>query len=137
MPRHLIQRKACGYAMLQFRFRIKTEEKTMAMTRHELLRQELEARRAELAERAERIGADLQEPRSADFEEQASETEDDAALEGQERVALREIAAIDAAIARLEAGSYGICAKCGEEIAEARLEALPTAALCISCARGK
>ena len=43
------------------------------------------------------------------------------------------LAKIDEAIHRLEDGSYGICGDCGTEIAEARLTALPFAALCRSC----
>jgi DnaK suppressor protein len=41
----------------------------------------------------------------------------------------------DAALARLDAGIYGSCARCGRPIGEARLEARPSAALCIDCAR--
>lgn len=40
---------------------------------------------------------------------------------------------IDEALARLEEGSYGICASCEETIAEARLQALPFATLCRDC----
>lgn len=40
---------------------------------------------------------------------------------------------IDQALQRLEDGNYGTCAECGNEIAEARLRALPFATLCISC----
>jgi DnaK suppressor protein len=40
---------------------------------------------------------------------------------------------VEAALARLEAGAYGQCARCGREIAVERLEAIPYAALCISC----
>ena len=43
------------------------------------------------------------------------------------------LAKIDEAIRRLEAGGYGDCAECGAEIAEARLKALPFAALCRDC----
>jgi DnaK suppressor protein len=40
---------------------------------------------------------------------------------------------IDEAMHKLEAGTYGVCANCGTEIAEARLKALPFATLCRSC----
>ena len=40
---------------------------------------------------------------------------------------------IDAALRRLEDGSYGDCFECGEEIAEARLRALPFAVRCKEC----
>jgi RNA polymerase-binding protein DksA len=42
---------------------------------------------------------------------------------------------IDAALARIEDGTFGTCTNCGKEIAVARLEAQPWAALCIDCAR--
>ena len=41
---------------------------------------------------------------------------------------------IDAALDKLEDGAYGRCESCGDEIAPARLEAMPAARLCISCA---
>ncbi len=41
--------------------------------------------------------------------------------------------AIDAAIARLERGDYGICANCGEEIPLIRLKAVPFATYCVDC----
>jgi len=40
---------------------------------------------------------------------------------------------IDAALRRLEDGSYGDCFECGEEISEARLRALPFAVRCKDC----
>ncbi|EKM98018.1 TraR/DksA C4-type zinc finger protein [Acidocella sp. MX-AZ02] len=46
-----------------------------------------------------------------------------------------EIIAIDGALRRIEGGNYGICIKCGEEIAEARLRITPTATTCIDCAK--
>jgi len=44
-------------------------------------------------------------------------------------------ATIDEALARIADGTYGICATCGREIGEERLEALPWATLCIDDAR--
>jgi len=43
------------------------------------------------------------------------------------------LAKIDAALRRLEEGTYGDCFECGEEIAEARLRALPFAVRCKDC----
>jgi RNA polymerase-binding protein DksA len=45
------------------------------------------------------------------------------------------LAEIDAALERIENGTYGICTKCGKEIAPERLEAYPWASLCIDDAR--
>ena len=43
------------------------------------------------------------------------------------------IGQIDAALERVEAGTYGICARCGNEIPAERLEARPYAIYCVSC----
>lgn len=45
-----------------------------------------------------------------------------------------ELSQIDAALRRLEDGSYGECLECGEPIAVKRLELDPSAPLCIDCA---
>jgi len=45
------------------------------------------------------------------------------------------LAAIDEALARIEEGTFGVCQRCGNPIAEERLEALPWAILCIDCKR--
>ena len=44
-----------------------------------------------------------------------------------------EMQAIDEAISRLEAGSYGVCQDCGEHITPARLTAQPSARRCTAC----
>jgi DnaK suppressor protein len=44
------------------------------------------------------------------------------------------LAELDQALARLEQGSYGICERCGQPIAPARLAARPAARTCIACA---
>jgi len=41
--------------------------------------------------------------------------------------------AIDEALTRLSEGTYGICAECGIEVSEKRLEAVPFAKLCVQC----
>lgn len=61
-------------------------------------------------------------------------------FEQQRDLALRDhneqhLAAIDAALARLDAGTYGRCTSCHKPVAPERLEALPWAALCIDCQR--
>jgi DnaK suppressor protein len=42
---------------------------------------------------------------------------------------------IDAALVRIESGTFGICQRCGNPIGDERLEALPWATLCIDCKR--
>ncbi len=41
--------------------------------------------------------------------------------------------AIEEALARIDKGTYGVCRDCGEQIAEARLHAIPWTRVCISC----
>lgn len=40
---------------------------------------------------------------------------------------------IDSALAKIDDGTYGLCARCGREIPEERLQAVPYATLCVSC----
>jgi len=47
----------------------------------------------------------------------------------------RTLEQVDAALKRLEAGTYGRCEVCGELIDRARLDALPYAAQCLNCQR--
>lgn len=49
----------------------------------------------------------------------------------------REIARIDAALARVEAGEYGLCRDCGEPIGARRLAAMPDVVACAECATGR
>ena len=51
-----------------------------------------------------------------------------------ERSAVDQLAEIDAALARLAAGTYGRCERCGQEIPLERLAARPTARRCTPCA---
>jgi RNA polymerase-binding protein DksA len=48
--------------------------------------------------------------------------------------AREQVAAYDAALARLAAGTYGTCERCGQPIGAGRLEARPAATTCIRCA---
>ena len=54
----------------------------------------------------------------------------DMTLEGQARDSL---AQIERALARMDDGTYGVCARCGNVIPSERLEAMPEAELCVSC----
>ena len=44
---------------------------------------------------------------------------------------------IDDALAKIDAGTYGVCEQCSEAIGDARLEAMPAARLCIACASAR
>ncbi len=48
-----------------------------------------------------------------------------------------ELVSIDEALVRIDEGVYGECEECGEKITDARLKAIPWAALCITCQEKK
>ena len=95
----------------------------------------LERRLAYLENRLENIEDSLDDPKSRDWEEHAVETEGDEVMEELGLSGLEEIKAIKAAMDRIEAGTYGECVKCGEEISVERLEAVPHTPFCRNCAR--
>ena len=51
------------------------------------------------------------------------------------RQARTRLVEVDAALARIDAGTYGTCERCGRPVGEARLDARPEARWCIDCAR--
>ncbi len=105
------------------------------MTDTQALKIVLEHRLAELKQRAIRIEADMTTPMNADSEEQATEAADDEALASEDVMVTREIAAVIAAITRIDTGHYGKCATCGADIPPARLVAMPEALFCMECAQ--
>lgn len=89
----------------------------------------LQAEADELA--AEREPGDVQfDEESGEGDSLAVERERDLALSFQARAAVDEI---DAALAKILDGTYGICEQCGNTIPRERLRAIPFAALCVSC----
>jgi RNA polymerase-binding protein DksA len=65
----------------------------------------------------------------------ASETYERELDEGLEEDAREQLRQVEKALARIEAGEYGRCEVCGKEIPTERLEAVPSATLCIDDAR--
>ena len=91
-------------------------------------------RRDELNARLENVEKELDQPATTDWEDRSSERQGDEVLEALGQVEMNELRRIDAALDRIENGSYGSCQKCGNEISEARLELLPDTPLCKDCA---
>ena len=99
------------------------------------------ARASLLAERARlltELGEPIQAPGQMTYGSQAAAASQ--VFEQQRDLALRErsrgeLERIEAALRRLDAGTYGTCASCGGQIAAERLEAIPWAPTCIDCAR--
>ena len=52
---------------------------------------------------------------------------------GLQRSHERMLAEVEDALARMDAGTYGICQRCGVRIDSARLRAMPTALCCLDC----
>jgi DnaK suppressor protein len=106
----------------------------------------LESERAAYSRQAEALKAEADqlaeemEPGDIQFDEESGEggtmnveRERDLALSAQAQTAIEEI---DRALAKIDAGTYGICEQCGQPIPKARLKALPYAALCVACKSG-
>ena len=71
------------------------------------------------------------DPNFADSSQVTAERGEAEALASQLRDTLDEV---EMALTKLESGEYGNCESCGQPINPARLEAMPTARLCIDCA---
>ena len=104
------------------------------MTKNEDIAKELKTRLSELTGRLAEIESDLRKPLSADSEERATDLENQDALEGIKSSEIREVHQIQGALRRIAEGTYGVCVQCGADIDPKRLEALPIATRCISCA---
>jgi RNA polymerase-binding transcription factor DksA len=100
------------------------------------VRWRLEARLESLQGRLAEFNETLRQPEDDDFDEQAAELDDDDVLERLSRAGRTEVYLIEAALKRIEEGTYGKCVECGKAIAKRRLQALPEAEKCLSCARG-
>lgn len=117
---------------------------TMTPAQLERFETRLLAERAEAAERAAEFGDVMGEVRAARAGASADDEHDPEGptmtQEWSQRTAVladveHELAEIDRALARIADGTYGFCARCGKRITVPRLEARPTATLCIDCAR--
>jgi DnaK suppressor protein len=103
----------------------------------EIVRERLEALRESLRAESEAT-ADARDPVTLDQQSVGRLSRMDA-MAGQhmaaanERARQAQIVKIDAALRRLDDGDYGYCTDCDEPIAPKRLDADPTASLCIAC----
>jgi RNA polymerase-binding transcription factor DksA len=94
----------------------------------------LRTMRPSQARRAPAKSAELDQPVSEDFSEQAVEREGEEVLEDLGAAGQQEIRMIEAALDRIANGSYGTCVNCGDPIGDARLDVLPQAPRCRNCA---
>lgn len=119
---------------------------TSTMTPAQLERFEalLQRERTDAEERLAEFGDAMSEVRTARSDATADDEHDPEGptmtQEWSQRTAVladvrAELTEIEHALVRIADGSYGICARCGKRITVGRLDARPTATLCIDCAR--
>ena len=104
---------------------------------------QLEKYKKQLLEQRERLAGQLNENQRQTFEFGLEEMPDpvDAAVQDRSQTIMLSISEserdlidqTDAALQRIELGSYGTCANCGQDIAPARLDAVPYASYCMKC----
>ena len=98
-------------------------------------RDKLMTLKSDMSQRIKAIDKDIRhEGMSADWTEQAVERENDEVLDSLGNASENELVMIKAALKRIDSGEYFICDKCGEDIPASRLELIPFAATCVSCA---
>ncbi|MEO1748175.1 MAG: TraR/DksA C4-type zinc finger protein [Pseudomonadota bacterium] len=100
------------------------------MPEFEKHRKKLEERRKYLVMRLENIEDELDQPHNRNWDDDATESEQDEVLEDLGLSGQDEIKAIDAALKRIEDGTYGYCVVSGEKISEERLNLLPHTPFC-------
>ncbi len=98
------------------------------------VRKTLEEQKAHLETRLSRIKANVRRGYNADSGEMAKEMEDQEVVDALGNEATAELRQISDALQRIDAGDYGKCRDCGEQISPERLLANPVAELCIDCA---
>jgi DnaK suppressor protein len=108
----------------------------MSETSQQVLRDQLQEERERVREQLSRLGhgddANLDfDENFADSGQVTAERGEVEALSGSLSETLQDI---EDALAKFDAGTYGSCESCGQPIPDARLEAMPAARVCISCA---
>jgi RNA polymerase-binding transcription factor DksA len=109
----------------------------MSETQNSAQRDELIAERDHLITQLEQLGR-APGTRDLDFDEGFADSGQVTAERGEvDALAtslLEGLREVDDALAKFDAGTYGACENCGQEIGDARLEAMPSARFCMVCA---
>ncbi|MCA0912017.1 TraR/DksA family transcriptional regulator [Marinobacter nauticus] len=98
---------------------------------------ELETLKADLEARLYRYQAHQRREAGAlekDFEEQASQTQNDEVVDSLEAETRAELQQIDHALERIDQGIGDECEQCGNDIDPRRLQVLPYTTVCVDCA---
>ena len=116
------------------------KEREVRKRRQEVLQKMLLGKRQEIIKEIEEsLGQSLTEDQQRRLES-ARDVGDQALMDLERELGIslmemrnRRRQSIDEALTRLHEGTYGICAECGVEISEKRLQAVPFAKLCVEC----
>jgi RNA polymerase-binding transcription factor DksA len=108
----------------------------MAETSYAPLRAQLQEEQQRLRDRLAELGYGGNGSLTFDggFADSSQVTAERAEIEALAGTLAETLGEIDEALQKFDAGTYGRCERCGGPIADARLEAMPAARLCISCA---
>ena len=110
---------------------------TMDKKRLEYYRKKLQTRREELIRtiaRTEEEGRTADDDPTVDLADKAANSYTKEFLFGQTNTDRSLLQLVDAALARIRAGTYGTCVECEAELQQKRLEAVPWARHCVICA---
>jgi RNA polymerase-binding transcription factor len=107
-------------------------------TKLERLGAQLSRQREDLRREIEEYGADPDSDEvafegDAGFSDRSHSTEERARMIAVVRALRSNLHDVDRALAKMSVGTYGTCERCGQQIAEERLDAIPWALLCIDC----
>jgi RNA polymerase-binding protein DksA len=97
------------------------------------MKKDLEQQLVTMQGRLANLKKDATREYSGDSAEQAQERENDEVVDAIGIETAQSIRAIQAALGRIEEGSYGVCDSCSEEIGKERLKAVPEATRCVDC----
>jgi len=108
----------------------------MPETSHAPLRAQLKEEQQRLRDRLAELGHGGNGSLTFDdgFADSSQVTAERAEIEALAGTLNETLTEIDEALQKFDAGTYGRCERCGGKIADARLEAMPAARLCITCA---
>lgn len=108
----------------------------MAETLHPTLRDQLEDERGRIVDQLRQMGRGPEGSLDFDggFADSGQVTAERGEVEALAGKLLATLEEIDEALQKFANGTYGLCEECGRPIPEARLEAMPAARLCITCA---
>ena len=109
------------------------DEPTISALREELLRQRMHLRVEIQTQGADPDSDDVTFAQDSGFADRSHSTEERSRLISVVRALRSNLLDVERALAKMDAGTYGICERCGNPISPERLEALPWAMLDIDC----